>query len=189
MHAKVLRVAAWISLQAALACLPVALLQYLLEPAIPASVFGIRLLATTVIAGILSVYGLLLFPAQHWRHADSGPSLVGQIAGIMVLLILSFRLIALPFYVAAIGASLGKRFRIMTATWTICIALSASPIDIGLLTGPNSTVYGRTRTGLRVVHALPGCMPVIPVAVAEHGECARNYSPSAYRPTWIVIWW
>ena len=110
------------------------------------------------------------------------------IAGAIFLLV-SFRLIALPFILlCAIQPSKDRRSYNIVVLFALALAF-ASPIDVGV---PGvARVFGDHRSGVRVLHVDVG-MPAHHVLKAKYGEyvsvgCAGL--PCAYQPRWWVVWW
>lgn len=106
----------------------------------------------------------------------------------LVLLIISFRLLAIPFMLLWVFNS-PRRSRRSFIVVTVCMLVAlASPIDIGM---PGvGMLMGEPRSGVRLVHVIVG-MPMTTELTAKYGEfiSAGCSGFCIYNPLYWVVWW
>ena len=109
--------------------------------------------------------------------------------GALVLLLGSFRVIAIPFVLLNVVRSTEARSRYNRAVQTGLLLTLLSPIDIGLPV--LATVMGNSGSGVRVRHTDVG-MSAVTELQAKYGEFVSlrcSGLPGVYQPTWWIVWW
>ena len=106
---------------------------------------------------------------------------------VLIVSIISFRFIALPFAVLLAtmpGVRLGRCRWFAAAGLMVALA---SPVDLAI---PQlGSLDGDLRGNVRLVHVNSPCQPMRSVLRARYGEFLLASWPCLYQPAYAVVWW